>query len=155
MEKQKQQQIILLVLLVIFGLSLGYRFINSIMQKNSAVKITLPSAPAEKNTYPQIENEDIDIAVTEYNADNLSDPLKNKLYVYLADNISAIQKNTVLVQPPSISILGLVWDTSRPQAIIDGKILSVGEEVSGCRLLSVERDGVKVEYKGYEFFIKK
>lgn len=43
---------------------------------------------------------------------------------------------------------GILYSTSHPSVVLDGKICEVGETVSGHRVLKIERDKVTVEYQG-------
>lgn len=45
---------------------------------------------------------------------------------------------------PAINISGLVWNTNRPQAIIDGHIVEVGDIVSGVKIVDIQKSGITV-----------
>jgi hypothetical protein len=44
----------------------------------------------------------------------------------------------------SLRVLGIVWDTTRRHAIINGSVVRVGDEVEGIRVVAIERDQVTV-----------
>ncbi len=53
------------------------------------------------------------------------------------------------VGPPSnLKISGLVWNTDRPQAIINGKITEVGDMVSGFKIVDIQKTGITVLSQG-------
>jgi hypothetical protein len=43
-----------------------------------------------------------------------------------------------------LRVLGIVWDTTRRHAIINGSVVRVGDEVEGIRVVAIERDRVTV-----------
>lgn len=57
------------------------------------------------------------------------------------------------VSPPQIIVGGLVAGGRIPQAIIQGKVLRVGDEVEDSVITAITRDGVEVFYKAEKFLI--
>ncbi len=55
------------------------------------------------------------------------------------------------VQLPPIELQGILWGTSRPQAIINRRILSVGDSIDGVTLLAVGPEGITVSFQEREF----
>jgi hypothetical protein len=55
--------------------------------------------------------------------------------------------------PPSLRLSGVLWDETKPIAILNGKPLTVGEEVDGARVVKIDLDGVKVRYNGREYVL--
>src|SRR5574337_132925 len=43
-----------------------------------------------------------------------------------------------------LHVLGIVWDTTRMHAIINGSVVRVGDEVEGFRIVAIERDRVTI-----------
>jgi hypothetical protein len=43
-----------------------------------------------------------------------------------------------------LHVLGIVWDTTRRHAIINGSVVRVGDEMEGIRVMAIERDRVTV-----------
>ena len=50
-------------------------------------------------------------------------------------------------------IKGLVWNTTEPQAIINDKVVGVGDEVDGVEIISINQKGVEFSSKGLNFYI--
>ena len=50
-------------------------------------------------------------------------------------------------------IKGLVWNTTEPQAIVNDKVVGVGDEVDGVEIISINQKGVEFSSKGLNFFI--
>ncbi len=48
---------------------------------------------------------------------------------------------------PAINISGLVWNTKRPQAIIDGRIVEIGDMVSGVKIVDIQKGGITVLFQ--------
>lgn len=49
---------------------------------------------------------------------------------------------------PDINIAGVVWNTDRPQAIINGQIIGIGDTVSGVKILDIKKMGITVLFQG-------
>ncbi len=52
--------------------------------------------------------------------------------------------------PPDIVIEGILWGSTRPQAIIDGDVYGVGDDLMtiNAKVLRIEPDGVVISYEG-------
>lgn len=55
---------------------------------------------------------------------------------------------------PDLSMEGLVWGSERPTAIINGKVVRVGEEISGAKVVEINKEGVTVLFNGKMYEIK-
>lgn len=53
----------------------------------------------------------------------------------------------ILEPLPGINIAGVVWDTDRPQAIIDGQIVGIGDTVSGVKITDIQKTGITVLFQ--------
>ena len=58
------------------------------------------------------------------------------------------------IEPPSLTINGIVWGDMQPQAIINGTVVNVGDEVSEAKVLSISQNGVQLDYKGVKVDLK-
>ncbi len=58
-----------------------------------------------------------------------------------------------LIDPPELVVQGLVWSTTRPQAIVNDKVVTIGDEIAGAFVRQINRSGITVEYRGQEFVI--
>lgn len=60
--------------------------------------------------------------------------------------------NTEPVEPPlpkpNFRITGLIWNSHRPQAIINGEVLDIGDEIQGFRIESIKPAGIEVSIRG-------
>jgi len=55
---------------------------------------------------------------------------------------------------PPMKITGIIYDTARPQAIINGTVVSVGSNLSGASIQSIEKGRVVVRYEGIDITLK-
>jgi hypothetical protein len=47
--------------------------------------------------------------------------------------------------PPEINITGLIWNTHKPQAILNDSVMGIGDEISGWKIIEISKEGVVVE----------
>lgn len=57
------------------------------------------------------------------------------------------------ITPPPLQITGVIWNTLRPQAIVNGKIVDVGDRLGDLTILSIDRDFLEISYQGKNFEI--
>ena len=87
-----------------------------------------------------------------YTAQNLRDPLVSLLPKPKPPEqkpkpaVVAAEKGPLKL--PELVVNGLVWGGSNPQAVINGKLYSVGEAVEGATLTAIAADGVTLEFQG-------
>lgn len=48
---------------------------------------------------------------------------------------------------PSLKVTGLVWNSKKPQAIINGQVVGVGETIGEVKIVSIRPDGVDVLFQ--------
>lgn len=63
----------------------------------------------------------------------------------------AQEKEIVL---PSVEITGIVWNTNRPQAIINEHVVSIGDKIDDMIISDIRRSGIDIIYQGKHFTIK-
>jgi len=49
---------------------------------------------------------------------------------------------------PNLKLQGIIYIPSRPQAMINGQTVTVGDEVGGARIARITPTGVELHYKG-------
>ena len=88
-----------------------------------------------------------------------SDPAATTEPLKIPDISSVIPKpepkKAEVIRPPSMNINGLVWDSDMPQAIINGRVVSLGDSVDGAVVTQIHETGVEILFKGKEFSISK
>ena len=58
-----------------------------------------------------------------------------------------IQPPRIFEPLPGINIAGVVWNTDRPQAIINGQIAGIGDMVSGVKIIDIQKTGITVLFQ--------
>ena len=49
---------------------------------------------------------------------------------------------------PTLHITGIIWNSDRPQAIINGEIIDIGDKISNAEVLDIRKSGVEVSFEG-------
>lgn len=57
--------------------------------------------------------------------------------------------------PPSLAIQGLIWNTDRPQAIVNESVVGIGDMLEGAKIVGIQKTGISIVYEGKPFWIKK
>jgi hypothetical protein len=58
---------------------------------------------------------------------------------------------------PAMTFQGMVWNSKRPQVIIDNKVYDAGDTImkeDGVLVESIEKDGIHLRFKGREFIVR-
>ena len=79
----------------------------------------------------------------EYTAGDKRDPFKT----YLKDSESASEEapeGEVEIKLPELVVNGIIWGGKFPQAIINDKVVKVGDEIEGAKIKQISKDGVVV-----------
>ena len=61
------------------------------------------------------------------------------------DPFGPIVGEVEVVEEDSFGLKGISWDAGQPLAIIDGVVVGVGDEISGKRVIRIDRDKVILE----------
>ncbi|MDP8266686.1 MAG: hypothetical protein P9M07_07055 [Candidatus Aceula meridiana] len=57
-------------------------------------------------------------------------------------------------EPPSVRITGLIWNSDRPQAIINNHVVSEGDAVEDFTIVRIHPSGIDIDFLGEIFTIK-
>jgi hypothetical protein len=52
---------------------------------------------------------------------------------------------------PDLVVQGLIWGSSLPQAIINNKVVKVGDVIQGADIIDISKEGVLVLFAGTEY----
>ena len=55
---------------------------------------------------------------------------------------------------PELSVQGMIWDSSMPQAIINNKIFKVGDIIEGAKIVTIDQSGVSLVFRRKPFKVK-
>ena len=77
----------------------------------------------------------------EYKAQGLDDPFAEPFLSQGSGEIGPV--NSAAEMPLlNITVQGLIWGGNFPQAIINNKVVKVGDTVEGARIISIAKDGI-------------
>ncbi|MCM8789801.1 MAG: hypothetical protein NC916_02105 [Candidatus Omnitrophica bacterium] len=99
--------------------------------------------PEEKITRPKVE----------YKAEGLRDPFKKLIRKLDKKDVdqNSVPKREEKLQLPQFQIQGIVWGGVFPQAIINNKVVKVGDSIEGCLIKDISKEGVTVDLEGFEY----
>jgi len=85
----------------------------------------------------------------EYHAEGIRDPFK-PLKIELEEATSEEETTQTL---PDLKIQGVVWGGSLPQAIINNKVVKVGDTIEKAKVIDINKDGITVLFSGRKYNI--
>lgn len=59
------------------------------------------------------------------------------------------------VKTLGLKLNGVVWDTGRPQAIINDQVVEVGDTIGEAKVIAIGEQGVGLQYKGQKLTLKR
>jgi hypothetical protein len=83
----------------------------------------------------------------QYRASDLRDPFDNNL-----PKKAGVTGDTKS-GPPALTVSGVLWGGSIPQAIINDKVVKVGDKIEKAEVISISKEGVSVLYGEQEYTI--
>lgn len=169
--KVRMEQILVVVLLVVFVLALKV-MLGNFGASHKATPAQKPRATSsaqahQKDLLAQFAEpppaatanaESTNGAATpgagaEYTAESFRDPFISLLPAEPArpTGLASAAKSAPVTQPPPVVVQGLIWGGAQPQAVIDGETFKVGDTVKGARITAIDRRGVTIELEGETF----
>lgn len=86
--------------------------------------------------------------VMEYKSDKLRDPFKE--YVKKEEPKEMPQENPDLIKPEldlnKFKVQGIIWGGAMPQAIINEKVLKIGDLIEDAEILKIEKNGITLSF---------
>ena len=115
--------------------------------KQAGIQEKKPSA-VELPTLPQVK----------YEADALRDPFPPppEKKVTQKGDVQEKQPETmkpVEIKPPSLTIQGIIWGGALSQAVINGKVLKVGDTIEEAKITNISKDGIEIVFKNQTFHL--
>jgi hypothetical protein len=65
-----------------------------------------------------------------------------------------VKKEVEEIKPPDLNVQGLVWGKISPQAIVNDKVVSLGDVIEDAKIIEISQNGIRILYKGDIFLIK-
>jgi hypothetical protein len=92
----------------------------------------------------------VTVPKVEYKTESLKNPFQGYLKKPEAEAASGKQQE---VPPPTLTIQGIIWGGELPQAIIDNKVVKVGDVIQEARIIDINKYGVTISFKGRQYNI--
>jgi len=90
----------------------------------------------------------------EYKAENLKDPfapVKMKEEVKQQAQVEKKEQVALPLPPPKLEIQGVVWGGYFPQAIINKKVVKIGDLIEGARITEINKNGVCILFDNQQY----
>ncbi|MDD5596018.1 MAG: hypothetical protein PHY94_07255 [Candidatus Omnitrophica bacterium] len=84
----------------------------------------------------------------EYHAEGARDPFKP-----LKIEVEEVTEEETTQTLPDLKIQGVVWGGSLPQAIINNKVVKVGDTIEKAKIIDINKDGITVLFSGRKYNI--
>jgi hypothetical protein len=86
----------------------------------------------------------------EYRAQGLRNPFEQPVLVSESDNVESSLKFEV-AKLPQLTVQGIIWGGNFPQAIINNKVVKIGDVLEGAEVVEIEKEGVTVLFAGVDY----
>lgn len=55
------------------------------------------------------------------------------------------------IKPPHLTTQGVIWQTDLPQAIINNKVVKIGDIIEGAEIIEIDKSGVEISFRNKLF----
>ncbi len=88
----------------------------------------------------------------EYKAQGLRNPFEQPALVSEPDNV----EGGIIIKPEAgelaqLTVQGIIWGGNLPQAIINNKVVKVGDVLEGAEIVDINKEGVTVLFAGIDY----
>lgn len=84
----------------------------------------------------------------EYKAEDLQEPFGEGE----EQTEGAVERKPAQIEPlPTLTIQGIVWGGTLPQAIIENKVVKIGDTINDVRIVDINKDGLVLFYHGQQY----
>ncbi len=152
MDKDRKQQLILIILIPVFLLGLFY----TRMQKASKESREGAREKREISEDKRIGRipKPTGLQDTEHILSK-RDPFKDLFQLYLY-RIRLVKSEEKLEIPlPKLTIEGIIWNSDMPQAIVDGRVVRIGDVIKNVEIVNIEKRGITVNFNGEKVLIER
>jgi len=149
MDKEKKQQIILIVLIPVFLIAIILRLRQGSEAVSSGADIVVEADSAvDMMPHPQADFYSKFIPCEE-------NPFKNLLMHFLENKKKTESTKSEELPLPFLGIQGIIWNTDTPQAIINNQVVKIGDKIENVEIIDIDKQGIKVDYNDEIIFIKR
>lgn len=98
------------------------------------------------------DSQTIVLPKVEYRAGVMRDPFVWQIKQDLAPSTIQDQRQVEeKVPPPALTVSGIIWGGKFPQAIVNNKVVKVGDTLEKAQIISIGKDGVQVLFNNKIF----
>jgi hypothetical protein len=144
-DKEKKQQIILIVLIPVFLIGLIY--MRSQQRQGGSVDPMLQQQALE----PDASIDAMPGPKTDFSSEYIfteEDPFKNLFELHFYRMRKVKPKEKLVVPLPELTIEGIIWNTYMPQAIVNGQVVKIGDVIKGVTIVNIEKEGITIDHSG-------
>lgn len=126
-------------------------FFGLAVSESPALPLNLPAERTTINTEViTVQAEPIERPDVEYTADSQRDPFRSLIVEAkgTGQDESYVPGGEEL---PTLTVQGLVWGGKFPQAIINNKVVKIGDIIEGAQVANIEKGGVRLLFKGKNY----
>jgi hypothetical protein len=87
----------------------------------------------------------------EYKAELLRDPFRSPIVKDIANAGGAKTSEVAQKKAPPLKIQGIIWGGRFNQAIINNKVVKIGDTVEGARIINIDRHRIIVFFEGEQY----
>ncbi len=58
------------------------------------------------------------------------------------------------IPTPQVTLSGLVWNSTRPQAIMNGRVVNIGDKIDVWTIRNISKQGVELTFEGTDFLVE-
>jgi len=112
-----------------------------------------PDAGSAKNVAVKdsaLQQEAVIRPKVEYRAQGLKDPFQPLVIEEEAAN-SVVASPVKIKQLPALTIQGLIWGGDFPQAIINNKVVKIGDQIADAEVVAIDKEGVILLYANKKY----
>ena len=108
---------------------------------------TVKSLIAEEST---VAPETILRPKIEYKAETLRDPFQGPITKEAVGG-DRIKAESGEGKAPPLKVQGVIWGGSLSQAIINNKVVTIGDDIEGAKIIYIDRQGITVIFEGKQY----
>jgi len=87
----------------------------------------------------------------EYSSQDFRDPFLNYLPQKAAVEVSGSETEGFTSKFKSLTVEGIIWGSSMPQAIVNNRVIKIGDELEGARVTGINKDGITLLMQDREY----
>jgi hypothetical protein len=103
-----------------------------------------------ENAAPVATGAGIERPRMEYKAKAFRDPFKG---YEKKQQFAAVEAGSSKKALPSLQLQGVIWGGEFPQAVVNNKIVNIGDTVEGAKVIKINRDGIEVLFDGVSYAV--